>query len=504
MNPGNDRARSSGAGFALWMLLVCAATAHLLGCSKETQPRPGDAPPVTYLSIQGTSLDTLSYHIVLHWWGTDPDGQVVGYLIRWNGAWNRPSNSRPWGADSTWAFTTAETDTFDVPIAATYGERTFTVRAVDNAGQVDTPGKSQTFRVRDSAPTIAWSATLTLPDTTLPVTPFAIHVYDADGVDTVRHIRYWLTPDPALHLAAPDTVDGSDTLLVLKKSDFGADSTNLSGRWTVHFQAMDAAGLRSGILSHQWSVIMPTGDYLLIDEAPHTVPGYAVEDTTYRALMDSLHAAYTTQDLEVRGHFQTPEVVYPFFKMFRGVVWYSAIHDVTNDAAVVQDIGVAESGIREYVQSGGRFLFIATNAVGTGAAFSDPFSSQVLGVQSVFQDALIGSDIGVMNRSILQVDLGQGPDSVKTSNSSPDADFVALNAGPSALIFVPPGYLAQTYPQLQISPDQSQQPAVLGLMNSYGSGRIGLVTFMLSRVRGFSFAQGRRIQTALFRHVLLD
>ena len=60
------------------------------GCETDTGTFPGNFPPLTYLSIQGADLDTTDYRKILSWWGTDRDGEIRGYLIRWDGPWEPP------------------------------------------------------------------------------------------------------------------------------------------------------------------------------------------------------------------------------------------------------------------------------------------------------------------------------------------------------------------------------------------------------------------------------
>ena len=56
-----------------------------VGCEEDAGTLPGNFPPATYLSVIGADLDTTDYRKILHWWGSDRDGEVAGYMIRWDG-----------------------------------------------------------------------------------------------------------------------------------------------------------------------------------------------------------------------------------------------------------------------------------------------------------------------------------------------------------------------------------------------------------------------------------
>src|SRR5207237_9077744 len=75
-----------------------AGWAALAGCGKGHKgPLAPDAPPETRLFVRGP-VDTVNHVVHLYWFGSDPDGDVVGFEVR------LLNPEAP--ADSAWRFTT--------------------------------------------------------------------------------------------------------------------------------------------------------------------------------------------------------------------------------------------------------------------------------------------------------------------------------------------------------------------------------------------------------------
>ena len=73
---------------------------------------------------------------VLHWWGEDSDGEVVGYQYKWN-------------SDADWTYTTKESGIFYVPIRTVLDVFWFDIKAIDNSARWDYD--SPATAVNDSA-----------------------------------------------------------------------------------------------------------------------------------------------------------------------------------------------------------------------------------------------------------------------------------------------------------------------------------------------------------------
>ncbi len=114
---------------------------------------------------------------ILHWWGDDKDGQVVGYYYQWD------YQDKP-------VWTTSEYDTFFVPIRSSYDEFTFRVWAVDNDSLNDPTPAVQIFPVFNSMPEIEFKLNSNPPAPagnpnvtayTFPTRTFIWDVSDPDG-----------------------------------------------------------------------------------------------------------------------------------------------------------------------------------------------------------------------------------------------------------------------------------------------------------------------------------
>jgi hypothetical protein len=484
--------RLAGLSTSWHLVLLLAALCPLFllaGCEEEAGPLPLNTTPSTYLQVQGADLDTVDYRQILNWWGSDPDGSVIGYCIRWDGEWEPPADAIRCAFDNTFMFTTVTTDTFVVPISGAYGERTFAVRAVDDDRNVDPVGKSQVFKLSNWPPELGWSTLLGRPTVSLPAVSFAWTSQDLDGRDTVREYRYWLDSD-----TETDTVVTADTLIALGVNDFDGRF----GKRTLFVQAFDEALAPSNRIEHTWSVDPPpTERYLLIDNVSSDTPGESTEDGYYRALLDSVAPGdYFVYDVQLRGDFRSDREVAPLLSLFEGVLWYGGNRREENDASVRANLDNAESGILTYLGQGGNILLAYRDVIGDGGGLSEEFASEVLGVEEYFKDAAGTSNIRLASRAHIVTSLVSPPaDTLETTSSSPDAEFFRLNDDVEPLFWVEPGYFDST-----VTPDQTAERAYLGVASDHEEGRIGLVTYLLSRSDGLGNAGA--IGVALLRDIL--
>jgi hypothetical protein len=524
---------------------MAALLALAAGCQKDAGVMPPNQAPVTYLSVisshPGSELDTLGldYRQILNWWGSDRDGYVTAYLIKWDGGWTPPADAQHWDVDPSWIVTTATTDTFslatygladtscsnpDLPCPPMYGRHTFSVRAMDNDGATDPIGKTQDFRVGNSPPVIQWSRSFSRPVTSLPAVSFAWHPIDRNGPQTVRSFVYWLTLEAK---AAADSFFTADTLIGLGPTAFGAPGSPQPGTWTLHVQAIDDSRTRSIPISHTWTVALPTAKYLLIDNVGDRVPAGQTEDIFFRAMMDSVTAGdYQIMDVEADGGFRTGVEVGPYLSLFKGVVWYSGLRHrgsparPGNDAVMAHYLNLAEQGhgLLDYLNFGGRILICAQNAVGDSAGLSADFQRDVLGITgfyrlqdltSLFPDWIHGN-ITLDPNSWVDTDIEGTPDSLRTTYTMTDIDFLITDSSVAPVFTVPPGFLARVYPDstgFVLTPDnQTAAPAVLGVLKDYAGdqpgGRIAVTSLLPSRTGPFQTRN--RITTALLRRVLFD
>ena len=117
------------------LVLACFSLGiHYLSCEKGvvSEPYPNQLPDTKFFIQPDTSgIDTTYSTQILNWWGTDPDGEVMGYFYQWSYFGEEYPDSFVW--------TTSEADTFHVPIRQDVDHFWFKVKAVDNFAQWDYP-----------------------------------------------------------------------------------------------------------------------------------------------------------------------------------------------------------------------------------------------------------------------------------------------------------------------------------------------------------------------------
>ena len=135
-------------------LAVLGALAY--GCGVKGTLRP-DLPPETTLFVNG-AVDTVNHVVKLYWFGSDADGTVSGYEIRFM------NPAAP--ADTNWMFTTRTDSVFTVPSPSGFAAPVFEVRSIDNTGQRDPSPARQDFKFSNQPPTVMLSQKPGVNDTT--------------------------------------------------------------------------------------------------------------------------------------------------------------------------------------------------------------------------------------------------------------------------------------------------------------------------------------------------
>jgi hypothetical protein len=259
----------------------------LLACSEHKPSQPyGNLRPETHLSIilpQGMETpDTTVSRQVLHWWGDDPDGQVVGFYWAWEDT----------SCDTCWIWTTANQDTFQLRILTQYDSFTFYVKAVDNTavfdgvptdstppidahGAVDHTPATMSFPIMNSAPEMRWPAEISLTYAEEDYVSFHIVTFnwegtDPDGDDTIVNYLWALDfledQDTSLTWHAL-TGSPPPSYITLEEQDFQETGP---GRYRFYVKAVDVAGAISPTIAYPdstgtWTVQEKKGNILYID-----------------------------------------------------------------------------------------------------------------------------------------------------------------------------------------------------------------------------------------------
>lgn len=296
------------------------------GCSNNITdtPRPNQ-PPATYLTFYPDStLATTTSRQVLHWWGDDPDGRVVGFLYTWNVAASVPVSFQIGDSLKDWRLTTAHSDTFALKFINLDTVFTFRISAVDDQGLVDPTPARQSFPVANSQPMIDFIAGTDIPETTFTVASFYWKGSDLDGDDTIERYEYVL-----------DDTTG-DWRSISAESSFVnlTIPDELSGRNHVFYvRAVDVAGVSSKIIwmprnvNAIWHVKKPTGKILIIDDYEVADPN----ESLYGKTLDSLGVAYSLWNIKLdrnRDHRfdlmpTSNDMFVATMLLFDRIIWYT-------------------------------------------------------------------------------------------------------------------------------------------------------------------------------------
>jgi len=320
----------------VWVALSC-------GERKVDNPLPNQ-PPETYLFLfTDTTLNTTTSRQILHWWGDDPDGFVVGYRYSWD----------PTLPEDQWTWTTQTSDTFSLAIPGADTVYVFSVRAVDDQGLSDPTPATQRFPVKNTPPEVQFLLGFDVPETTFTVASFFWKGTDLDGDETIEKYLYALddTSRPENWRELPPTV----TFLTLHEEDGLTE-----GEHVFYLKAVDIAQASSPVIrmppeGRTWYVKKPRGRLLLIDD-------YAIADNSadfYRAVLDTLVGEYTVWDIKIDRDGDRQEDFLPPSKvtftetllLFDYILWYTDSNPHFEEAQV---------GVPEFLKKGGKILFSAS------------------------------------------------------------------------------------------------------------------------------------------------
>ncbi|MFC1572759.1 hypothetical protein ACFL6M_04080 [Candidatus Eisenbacteria bacterium] len=478
-----------GRGTVLTAFCVVAgmAVGVVPGCSLDEGLMRENQPPQTYLSVQGSDLDTTNYRTILDWWGTDVDGLVIGYAYRWSEPWQPEPEDSLWWEDSSWTFTSANRDTFDVPVEGTYAERLFQVRAIDDGLLADPDPPTQMFPLKNVKPLVSWTDTSrhpTMENPSLPAISFAWTPEDYDGRETIAFARLWL-----------DVREGEDSVasaITVVEDTVGAFfPEHFQGRYgkrTVHMQLFDRAMTATDtILTWTWNVIEPTGEYLLVDNAWPDDNSHAISaDGFWRARMDALVPGnYHIYEVELNGPFRSRQEVLPLFELFKGVVWYgmgSFIESGSSepmDAAMAEGLRLAEGSLVDYVSSGHPMLITAHNLIGRRGGLSRTFWEQSLGLEEVYTHVTgheRTTDLAIPRLAFVHCGpMMGGYEKLRISWSESRTDAFKISGSLEPLLWLEPGTLDTTE-----FPAHATEPFYIGAVADFGSGRLAFCSTLLN------------------------
>lgn len=175
-------------------LLAIILLGLLFGSCKEpiSGSRNENQPPSTNLTVESINRGgdfRLSSQIRISWFGTDPDGYVIGYEYAINDT-----------SEGAWKFTVKTDSTFILPIkpGQSQDDVLFKVRAIDNDNLRDPVGARLVYPILNSRPTVAINRTQSPPDTLYSIASFGWSFNDPDGLLNISKTE----------VAVNDTING--------------------------------------------------------------------------------------------------------------------------------------------------------------------------------------------------------------------------------------------------------------------------------------------------------
>ena len=343
---------------AMVLIAVVAVMIAAAGCGSRKTTLGPDLPPETSVYIQGP-IDAVSHRVHLYWFGSDPDGAVVAYLMRFV-----PTAGNP---DPRW-------DTLYCPVPGLCTDSVFTlitgdsalihtqfeIRAMDDKGMVDPTPAIQPLALTNLSPRAHITNPLHTSDSTFASATFSWDVDDPDGGGPGLRYRIWLNGNQATY---DSTTANTFTVPSARFLESGIFKT---GYRTLYLQAIDD-GERSGpVDSMQWFVRAPANrdgvhpSVLVIDDSRSLVQNNLSVDTLYvQTFKRNLYpdGSYVVQRLQFSNPFRSATDVAQTLKQFDAVVWYWGydFHS-PSDFASNTTLETYQDVVGDFIRHGGRIL----------------------------------------------------------------------------------------------------------------------------------------------------
>lgn len=320
------------------LILIIALSLTACVDRKPSNPVPNEPPDTHLFLVFGDSLgvsdstalpDTSASMLVLHWYGDDPDGEIIGYEWAWDDTVSLLGydvDSTWWLGDSAyteeietpdsitldstalgpWTFTEQVRDTFYVKIREAFNYFTFYVRALDNDSVADPSPSIMTFPIINSPPSVQLPVAFindyaTVHSITLGYHTFSWTGSDPDGDETISGYQLALT-DSSFHWDPDTTINdtirfaGLDWSISLDSLTFSYTFSGLQpGCYRMFLRSYDITGSFSRVKYYPdtagvWEVIASQGNILYVDDNSY----YTAADTMFIHTLNDLGMPYTS------------------------------------------------------------------------------------------------------------------------------------------------------------------------------------------------------------------
>lgn len=359
------------------LALVLGGAAIVVSCSDNTFDPVDNQPPETGLVFQAAEQDTLSpvfYSVDMKWWGSDPDGEVIGFEYKWTPI----TDHEIFDFDTSWTFSAFTERLFNVPVPDSSASYTFAVRAIDNDEERDPTPSMQFYPFVNRPPTGQIRFRELLPDSTWPIIAFGWDAFDPDGDSTLASHNVWVKGQPDRVTNLPAEVD----TILLKPA-----SLDTFGDVTIYFQTVDQGFAQGPLDSFNVHLFEITGDVALIDDYDRASTGLVDSDGFYKDVLNDRvgEDGYTYLDL-AQLPFDTDVRFEAFLETFHTVIWYSGNKQraVVADGADFSQMALVDSVMDVYLGNGGNLFLSSLNGSGSFSGFSSSFTRANLGIPSFY------------------------------------------------------------------------------------------------------------------------
>jgi hypothetical protein len=382
---------------ALALIFAALAVLVIAGCGSRKSTFGPNQPPETSVYVQGP-VDPVNHRVHIYWFGSDPDGDVVAYHMRFVPTLG--VSDPPW--DTVWCALPGRcTDSVFTVLTGDSSliNTRFEIRAMDDDGAVDPSPAVQSFQLTNQPPLVFLTAPYEIRDSTYASVTVSWDVRDLDGGGPGLHYRVWLDGNAADYDSTTEqtiTVP-SDRFL---QDDTSGQPTYKSGPRTLYVQAVDDGGLAGPPASMTWFVRAPAavlgpdlrGEVLLIDGVPPTGTVDATYDNFYlRGITNRLPANRMSvlRPWINRRMFRSPRDFAQTLRQFEAVVWYRG-QETTFDSLLYSN----RDSLEAWLDAGGNLyldgLYLIAG-LNTSGALDPSFVERRLRSSGMFNN-LNGSD----------------------------------------------------------------------------------------------------------------
>lgn len=408
--------------FAVGLVVAVGLLLLAAGCGQRKNVLVPNVPPETSVFVRGP-VDTVSHRIHIYWFGTDPDGDVVAYQMRFvpsggsaDPEWNTVYCALPGRCtDSLFTLFTGDSALIHTQ---------FEIRAMDNQGLADPTPAVQRFTLSNLAPEahfsnkFRWSPNdpTKISDSTFASATVSWTVDDLDGGGPGLRYRLWLDGNEAAY----DSMTA--TTFTVPSARFLQGGRYLSGPRTLYLQAVDDGGRAGPVDATTWFVRAPARrdpvyhrSLLVIDDSRSTAQNNQSVDTLYTQALRRNNfpdSSYAILRLEFSNPFRSAADLRQTLAQFDAVAWYFGydFHS-PGDYYAPTTLKTYQDVVGEFILGGGRMMLEGLNLIegrdSFGALREDfltryaNINREVVQFNASFQDSTAG--ISQANQSNLRL-----------------------------------------------------------------------------------------------------